>query len=346
MNKSELEYKNQKIAGKEITVMIVVCIIMWLLAFTVYSAICSDGNDDAKLVMEKYYYSDGSRYATIYKYDNLGNCTREKEYKNIEKTYDASYGYDIYGNTIKYSIWKIDVWGDTSSASYYYENEYDSNGNLVIKSSYYSNGDKSTDYRYKYNSKGNVIWAIEYSRNGKISRVSRYEYDNRDNVISETRHIFGLDVTYKYKYEYDYAENGNSLKMREFQGKNDEMYLEYEYEYDSMENMIKRITYRDNGDIYSVDEYEYNESGQLLRECTTYTDDFFSNEEYEYKYDSMGNMIKCTKYIYNDEGERTLNCHETKIYKYNNIAKQIYYMSKSIFDDFEFEIKYKYDCNI
>lgn len=127
-------------------------------------------------------YSHGSHYTHIYEYDENGNMTLKLWYQNLTGTGDVyskhSYEYDEHNQLISETTWyEWDIERTTV-----YENEYDSNGQLVKQSS--------------------------LSLVNKYSQTTEYEYDNNGNMIAQR-------VTNDYgswEYTYAYDEFGNMIR--------------------------------------------------------------------------------------------------------------------------------------
>lgn len=127
-------------------------------------------------------YSHGSHYTHIYEYDENGNVTLRLWYQNLTGTGDVYskhwYEYDEHNQLISETTWyDWDI-----KRTIVYENEYDSNGQLVKQSS--------------------------LSLVNKYSETTEYEYDNNGNMIAQR-------VTNDYgswEYTYDYDEFGNMIR--------------------------------------------------------------------------------------------------------------------------------------
>ena len=62
-------------------------------------------------------------------------------------------------------------------------NKYDSDGNRVEKSDYYSDGKLKWKYIFKYDSNGNKVEWLEYDLLGSLSGKSIYKYDSKNRII-------------------------------------------------------------------------------------------------------------------------------------------------------------------
>ena len=118
----------------------------------------------------------GRQQSFGYEYDAVGNEVKEILY-NGDGSIDGWYEheYDAAGNEVKYIRYN----GDGSIAEWV-EYEYDSHGACIERIAYdsFGNKDYSTYLRYEneYDTNGNLIKQTEYNFDGSISFVGEYEY--------------------------------------------------------------------------------------------------------------------------------------------------------------------------
>lgn len=90
------------------------------------------------------------------------------------------------------------------------------------------------------------------------------------------------------------------------------------YEYDTNKNMIKSITYNDKGEEKEIQEYEYDEMGNVTRDRIEYVNDYFILKTFEY--DDMGNETKRTQYVKRSEDK--VDKYSTHEYdQYGNVVR-------------------------
>lgn len=153
------------------------------------------------------------------------------------------------------------------------------------------------------NLKGNVVGFInvEYKALEKFGEPVKGElnsdiygssfvktFDLNGNIVEFLR-LFGLDKSLTYKYYYD--ESGR-LSFIDYFDLEDKLISKFKYEYDS-DSKIKNIKqYNGNGELLFVNEFNYNELNQLIKEVPyTPTKKDPINQSYKlYKY--FGDSLK------------------------------------------------------
>ena len=177
---------------------------------------------------------------------------------------------------------------------------------------------------YKYDEKGtshdDPIW--ELLGISGYSDDFEYAYDDTDRIIS-VKLVDGKTVGAIITPEYD--ANGNIVKATI--QTNDDTYTST-YTYDAQNRLISAekyvcdsLRYR-NITPYSYT-YSYNASGNLIKECYSYTDDRddYNERKTTYSYDAIGDLIK-KSIVYN--------------YTFGSINQSTKY---------EYEYEYEYDTN-
>lgn len=202
------------------------------------------------------YTNTNSKYDRGFSYDSDGKLIHEKE--NYE-----SIGYTLHFNPdkkepVNESGVKEEIWY-----------EYDSNGNLVLKS--YNDG---TQEKYKYDKNGNMI----YSESSDQEKTT-YEYDEQGILISSKTES-GLEI----KYEYD--EDGKLIHIESSDGS------EEKFQYQDG-NLFRHIKIDSNKDYTSNTYYEYDENNNLITE-----ENKAAKEKWFYSYDENNRKIyeKLEKY--------------------------------------------------
>ena len=142
----------------------------------------------------------------IYTYDDNGNKILELWYENLTGTGDIysrhSYEYDEHNQLISETTWyDWDIERTTV-----YENEYNSNGQLVKKSSLSLANKYSQTTEFEYDNNGNMIVKREFTEYGSWEYI--YTYDEFGNMISKfysgSTTSPSQTTTYTYGYIYTF----------------------------------------------------------------------------------------------------------------------------------------------
>ncbi|MFI3202385.1 MAG: zinc-ribbon domain-containing protein, partial [Eubacteriales bacterium] len=96
---------------------------------------------------------------------------------------------------------KVISYEEDGSISWWYEYEYDSNGNEVKYIYYEEDGSISMWNEGEYDSNGNCVKYTSYREDGSISRWSEREYDSNGNCVKSID--YREDGSINYCYEYD-----------------------------------------------------------------------------------------------------------------------------------------------
>ena len=168
-------------------------------------------------------------------------------------------------------------------SSHYYTYEYDKDGNITKK--YDSRANASEEYEYK---NGLAVKRHYTGRDGQTLDET-YEYDEHGTLIKTTHYTAALDYT-----------TVDDTKP----------------EYDAGGRLVRETYYLSDGSVFSVDEYEYNDKGEIVKETSTGDG---SKTEKEYVRDERGNVLSelykviapgkeetRTEYEYNADNKITL----------------------------------------
>ena len=191
--------------------------------------------EDSNISTIIYEYDNNNILVKESAYDENNQLMNEYEYNENETrrkyvTYEAGeirsfYEYNEHGDEIKY--YRV---GTDEIVERNYNNEYDTNGNLI----------KVTETM--------TIKNISTGEIAKEESITEYEFDNH-NLLIKSAFDNGSII---YTNEYD--SNGN---MIESICVNNEITTREVYEYDNNDNLIKYIAYDENGNIASQTEWEY-----------------------------------------------------------------------------------------
>lgn len=169
--------------------------------------------------------------------------------------------------------------------SYYYKNNtviFDKLGKKIEEKNSYA-GHK---IKYIYDSKGNLELKNTYDIYRKLTHQKNYKYDINGNCI-ETSNYENLKMTELKKIKYDKISNPIEENFYGISGK---LTQKCKKEFKG-NNLIKQITYTGNGDLYSVLEYKYDETGNET-ESIWYDALGAIQEKINYKYDSNNLVIE------------------------------------------------------
>ncbi len=270
-------------------------------------------------------------------YIQMGDFDTALEYakKGYEATGDERLKEKIdmieSGNITASNGWMVRAsrYAKDGTLMWYYEYEYDSEGNMIAEREYY--GDELGEeikYEYEYDSEGNMIAKRGYAGDGILWRYE--EYDSEGNIIVGGQ--YGGDGTLMWYREYEYNSEGNMIAEREYGGDGTLMSY-YEYEYDSEGNKIAYRSYLSDGTLIGYGENEYDSEGNMIADRWYLSDDLGSYSEY--KYDSEGNMIAMGRY----RGDGALIIYLE--YEYdsegNKIAEKQYNESGNLIEEVRYE---------
>lgn len=196
-----------------------------------------------------------------------------------------------------------------------YAAEFDGNGNTIRSTNYDGNGKHSWSYGYEYDEDGKKIKETSYKEDGSISMIYRYEYDEKGNLTKEAR--YDETETLRAYEVYEYDENGYVLKNTRYSASGVKTgYTEY-FENTTYANKYaeerRSESYDSDGNLSSV--YEYNKNGETTKSENYRNGKLWSAEENEY--DESGNLIKSSSY----DADRKFTSYS--VYGYNESGKRI-----------------------
>lgn len=184
---------------------------------------------------------------------------------------------------------------------------YDEHDNMIAL----IGGDSANYYTYEYDKDGNITKKYD----GLRDATEEYEYKDG---LAVKRHYTDCDgQTSDTAYEYD--KHGTLIKTTEYAVAFDYTTVnETKPEYDAQGRLVRETDYSSNGSVFSVDEYEYNDKGEIVKE--TSTGDRFKYVK-EYVHDERGNVLsKHQKEVKNDG---TVTDETRTEYEYNSDNKKI-----------------------
>ena len=286
-------------------------------------------DQNGNVVRSTYYDEDGNIDSILQsQYDESGNLSEELYYdKNGNLSGRHEYQRDEYGKLLKESY--------SHNGKLEFVREYNDNGK--VKETRYENGKISwstvreqdgTETNNSYYdgelyssriSKGRTEKEIHYEK-GKPSSITVYQKDERGNVVKEL-YDRGADGKTDEIIIYQRDKNGNVVKeLSDFDadGVADTI---TRYQRDKNGNVVKEFDSYVDGEPYYIEESQYDEAGNKIKEAIDFGADGIVDVVREY--DKAGNEIKNVSY--SDEGtpdyieEFQYDIHGNKIKKsYDN----------------------------
>lgn len=175
----------------------------------------------------------------------------------------------------------------------YTEYEYDQKGNLIKVTT--SAKDITTRVEYKYDAYGNMVDETAWNPTGILSYAREYEYaPGTDVKLAEIS--YGMDRCFLSRTEYIYDSSGKLIRETNQDG---DSYVKYDY--DDTGNLLKEAVFKDGKEI-SRREYEHDENDLVTKE-TYYnqnSDGNVSSGSYGYEYDDTGDLI--TETYFDEDG--------------------------------------------
>lgn len=281
-------------------------------------------------------------------------------YREFGNTDITTYEYDEYGHCTK-SVTDYQS-GDI------YEIDYNWDGNLLVSSEKYSNGEKTGSSEYIYEEETEyLLQRKDYDADGNMTQLNEYipeESKVSSNDILDYNYHESLRTTYDNGEIYSkemYDVNGVCYHSETIS--DGETVVTQELALDEGRRVTSGCNYVRNNDEWEencVFTYEYDEFGRILRQTTT--SDFNGTSVSEYTYDENGNCVLCVQsgpegvyqeisYEYDENGNRTLEVYTDPTYgifdtyetKYDENGNKIYYCGYESDGEKHIEIEYKYE---
>ena len=217
--------------------------------------------------------------------------------------------------------------------SYYHENYYNENGEIIKGEHYDFDGELLSYFLYEYNENGDLMKEDLYDSDGKIIAYELYHYDENGFLIKDES-FDGNGALEEYVL-YTNDEKGNLIKKESFEsdGTRDSYHL---YEYDEGGNLSKDEEYNSDGALEDVKIWEYDENNNLRKmKIEEYDEDGALEYTEAVEYNEKGDCVK-EEYVYSDGTADRIEYDEN-----GRKIKETQVMS----DGFEFAISYEYDEN-
>ncbi len=170
-----------------------------------------------RVVRETETYSDGTDYSNIttYNFNAAGLLTSEKTVNIASKAVmrSAEYRYDSDGNMIGRT--SVDNTSDKVEAFTY---SYDAQGNCIIEKCFGNDAKPIHTIESKYDRNGFVIYKKETNHESNGVNEYYYKRDKYENPVSEECYSTESGkkiLAHKTEYTYDYGENEINIKISE-----------------------------------------------------------------------------------------------------------------------------------
>ncbi|MBQ9162340.1 MAG: hypothetical protein IJX74_03595 [Clostridia bacterium] len=245
--------------------------IKWNKAIATFS---HDENGHVTQTISQYYDKDGKIVAektTTYSYNQNGELDC---YYSVLK--------DADNVAIEEGMWRYDYFGLTQRPLQYILKRY-VNGDLSESTeqnyTYYSNGDLKQE-------KGNYFYAEECYSDATAGYVEyKVDYNENGDTVFSSSHRYDLEknLTAYSLTQSIYSDDGKLVEETDNFFYEEYGYTSYADEYDESERIIKRTITRHSTDYsfisHHVDEYYYDDNGNIIKESTV-------------EYDANGNVIR------------------------------------------------------
>lgn len=162
------------------------------------------------------------------------------------------YFYDQKGYLIKTTFYS---YSQDDAILWWNEYEYDSAGNLIKKSLYKQDGSLYAWNEYEYD-QNRLHKDTFYSAGGWVIAHDLYEYNNDGQLLKLTNYDGDSESIVAW-YGYEYDDKGSVLKMTSYDEDGSTNWW-YEYQYDQYGNQITVYNYQNTSSHYLLYEYEYS----------------------------------------------------------------------------------------
>lgn len=268
---------------------------------------------------------------------------RNKSLNNNQSNIDGNTGEDIslLTDVEETTGEEISLLSDSEEEQNKTDEEIDNY--LKVKSEYYnSNGDYTGKWIYDYNSNYNLSSINTYTKDDELESSLQYEYDYDGNIIIEKSYMYYSDQTEETDTIYTYE---NNRLMQYYEQKiNGEDAGYHVLEYGDSSYAIKETYYDSAGNVSSWNEYEYDNSGNNIKD-TYWIEDrkqgYRLCAETTNEYDKNNYLIHTEKNAYDDKGiiyesERQMYDYD----EYGNVVKNMIYRNDELSTTYRWEYIY------
>jgi hypothetical protein len=186
---------------------------------------------------------------------------------------------------------------------------YNDNNMLLEVTVYNGIGDPKRDV-YEYNDKGQLTRLLGYYGQAGLRESLVYEYGVTGLKSREEWCLLTSLADKKHIRKY----NDKGFMVEDLEYEYDRLIWKCVFEYNNKDLLIKRISYRRDGEVFSITIYKYNDKGLCVEEGVNYPyDSVWRNDKRLYVYNDMGLLTEETfgsdekptyirKSKYNDKG--------------------------------------------
>lgn len=258
--------------------------------------------------------------------------------------------------------WEYDVWSfnDDGTTNFYYlmsDNEfiyqikylYDEDGNLIETQSL--GDDRMNGYIMYYYDQATLqtlsYWDLDIVSYREADANSGPTYDSEGRLIKYVDPNFDVFSGDGYNtFEYFYNNDDQMVTQKSYISPIGSGYVAneafvWEYNDDGTTNLKYEYELRDNltlGELWMTTEYEYNSSGQLIKESEWYEGWEDDVAYFDYTYDSEGNLEKRAGNLW--------GYWSTTFYEYDDEGREIGYEETTPWEVFEWTYEYDDDGNL
>lgn len=204
--------------------------------------------------------------------------------QNAEIVKSEKYFYDNSNNLI--SI-KVLIPGDPNSYDMNFQYEKDSEGKIIKRLAYNSEGMLISYYKYTY-SEDNLIAEEKYSNdNSLISRI-HYNFDSNNKLIKTTEYRMSVGNPFIYLVNIF---NSNGLIENSIQYSNDgKLFWSCQQKYDKNNNLVESVSKNAQGKFHWKYTINYDDQN-LIYEKVIYSDETTPYEKVVYFYENENNNV-------------------------------------------------------
>jgi len=178
---------------------------------------------------------------------------------------------------------------ETTGVTDGYVHDYDENDRLSL-SVQYKDGVEASRVEYSYDDEGNLI-LLKTTAGGELVQTISHTYE--DKVHKTTTKEFKDVNTGVLCREYSEFDADGKTTFTVFH-ESGEWAGRENYTYDENDDLVKKETVDESGNVLTYEVYTYNQVNQITRtDCYEFGSLAFY---YIYKYDSLGNMSSATMY--------------------------------------------------
>ncbi len=170
-----------------------------------------------------------------------------------------------------------------------YVHEYDENDRLAVTIQY-EKGAEASRIEYDYDEAGNLV-LLKTTSGGELVQTISHTY-NENVHVSSTKEFKDFESGILCREYSEFDSDGKTTFTVYYE---DGQWVGREnYSYDENEDLVKKETVDESGNVLTYEVYTYNQVNQIIR--TDYYEFGSLAFYYIYKYDNLGDMSSATMY--------------------------------------------------